>query len=358
MKITAVSISYRSAPLEIREKAAFTKKAQKILLKSITENIADEAAVLSTCNRSEIYTVSNRDIKNELFNIFNEKANADISQHLDVYEDICAIEHLFNTAAGLDSMIIGEDQILGQVKESYEQALESGGAKTVLNLVFRFAITAAKRVKTDTMLSKTPVSAATVAVKVCEEYTQINGKCALIIGASGKTGSVVLKNLKSKGDIKVYATYGRNKEDISGCKMIPYDRRYDYIDRSDIIISATSSPHFVLTDEKIKESIHSDKKRIFIDLAVPKDIDFMPFGQARLINIDGLERICRENNQKKLAETEKARVIMKKYINELENRLIYNEYCDRINMDMKKVFHARDTLSPDAFFEYVKEICR
>lgn len=165
MGISLISISHRVAPLAIRELFAFPEEQQRELMRQAVERgIATECILISTCNRTEIYTYSDREESNftrvqELLLEFADAADVEnIGDYIRLYSDTGAVAHLFRVAAGLDSMVMGEDQILGQVKRAHDQARKTGTCGVYLNTLFRFAVTAAKKVKTETELSRTTVS--------------------------------------------------------------------------------------------------------------------------------------------------------------------------------------------------------
>lgn len=352
MSILLISISHKNAPLAVRNLFAFTKEQQKELMEElIGKGGFAESLVISTCNRTEIYvyqepfsgkaedlpcengengvksTTCSKDgehlSQNAYPNGFPDKKRAfprmqelilkkaqaeneeHITDYLRFYKDNKAIHHLFWVAAGLDSMVVGEDQILGQVKRAQEQAMEAGTAGKILNTLFRYAITAAKKVKTETELSKTSVSTATLAIKAGEEYLgSLEGKKVMVIGGTGKIGGIVLKNLYSMKGIHIYSTvrsvalshdcHAKNES----ATVIDYRERYACLDEMDLVISATSSPHYTLTYDKTAEQFHTRKPRVFVDLAVPPDIDGRvgSLSDTQLYNVDDFSRLARENN--------------------------------------------------------------
>ena len=172
MGISLISISHQHAPLSVRELFAFPENVQVDLMKQMLERkSAQECILISTCNRTEVYTYSDReessftDMQNLLLEFAEASEVENIGDYVRFYSGTKAIRHLFRVAAGLDSMVMGEDQILGQVKRSHEQARQAGTCEVYLNTLFRYAVTAAKKVKTETDLSRTTVSMATMAVK-------------------------------------------------------------------------------------------------------------------------------------------------------------------------------------------------
>ena len=191
MSIQLVSISHKTAPLHIRALFAFDAQTQTALMEKIRSlPLIEECVVIATCNRTEIYTYSSvKDSEREIFEWIRKMLARtvgtahDISGVLRFYYGPGAEHHLFEVACGLDSMVIGEDQILGQVKNAHQQAMAQHMCGTYLNAFFRYAVTAAKKVKTDTRLSKTPVSTASVCIKAAQDYVgRLEHKKVLLIG--------------------------------------------------------------------------------------------------------------------------------------------------------------------------------
>lgn len=379
MKLLAVSVSHKTAPVYVRELMAFTKKKQAEILRFIKDNIAAECVLVSTCNRCEFYLVSKTDIKevflNYLYSLVNErKCGFDIIPYIKIYENADAVSHLMSTTTGLQSMVMGEDQILGQVRDAYGYAVENGVSGIYCNTLFRLAVTGAKKVKTETMLSKTPVSVATIAIKLCENVLgTLKEKNALIIGATGKMGDIIYKDLLSLGYVNLFVTTRTHDavlfDDFKAAEIIDYSDRYKHLDKMDIIISATSSPHYTLTADKTEQAIKTKKNRIFIDLAVPKDIE----ESSRYIykNIDNLRELSELNNKKKLKEAEKAEEILKKYLNEflvwqifyenrdfLEKTEIKIGNKDEANKFRHNIYNAKADMDYISFGEFIEDLRR
>lgn len=342
MGIQIISISHKIAPLHIRELFAYTEEQQIHMMQEMTSHVeVPECVVLSTCNRTEMYVYTTSGSQGQVFNLMEDvllkeagaEAEEEIGSYLLFYYGKKAIQHLFQVAAGLDSMVIGEDQILGQVKNAHQQARKAKMTGVYLNTFFRMAVTAAKKVKTDTDLSRTSVSTATLAIKVAEERLgSLKGKKVMLIGATGKIGGIVLMNLISQGDAEIYVTTRSNK--VVAVKhgkadfiSIDYDVRYDYLDKMDVIISATASPHYTLTYSKIKKSIETPKSRVFVDLAVPMDIEKKvgALEEACYYNIDDFTKIAEENNQKKIEEAKAASEILEDYEKQFEQWMVFQK---------------------------------
>lgn len=363
MEIITVGVSHETAPVAVRERISFTKKKQAELLRYIKQNIAKECVILSTCNRCEFYIAGGSGDK--LTEYIKSLTDDCVMKYLRVLKNDDCAEHLMLTAAGLRSMILGEDQILGQVKDAHETAMKNDACGPYLNTLFRLAVTGAKRVKTDTLLSKTPVSAATVAIKLCRETLgALDGKNVLVIGASGKTGSIVLKDLTSVKNVNLYATsrrHGESVNKIDGAVNVDYDKRYDILDICDAVISATSSPHFTLEKGKTAAALVTRKKRLFIDLAVPRDMDIAEDEYNIYKNIDDLKEIANRNNEIKLTETEKAKRILKSYCDEFrvwrlfyDNRRVFDRAEDRIENESEKDHFRREIYRLKSENNYMK----
>lgn len=322
MLLAVISISHEKAPLHIRERVSFTKRRLSEILNYTKLNIAEESVILSTCNRCEFYLAGGEGICDKMTEYLKIIAGEDIKKYIAVYKNNECCRHLMMTAAGLKSMIIGEDQILGQVKEAHRFSMEEGAGGKYLNTLFRMAVTGAKKIKTETLLSKTPVSAATISIKLCRDILgTLYGKNILIIGAGGKTGSIVLKDLLSVKKDGVYVTsraHGGVSGSFEDVVVVDYEKRYDILDKCDAVISATSSPHTVLEKDKIKSAVRTEKTRAFIDLAVPRDIEAADGVGIVYKNIDDLREIAESNNKIKIREIKKAENILEEYINEFK----------------------------------------
>ena len=263
-----------------------------------------------------------------------------------LFDNWLAISHLFKVCCGIDSMILGEDEILGQTKKSYYEAMEHHTVSFCLNKIFQSAFSCAKRIKTETALSNTSVSAATLAANEaakCGETVNV-----LIIGASGKIGSAVLKNLVSHKNIHVRAAFRKHNEMFRiagsiGAQPIDYHQRYDYMNDADCIISSTASPHYTVTLYDLKNCLADDRPRLFIDLAVPPDIDekITQLNGVRLLNIDYFETLAKENNVLKLDSVEAAKQIIIAEMDDLKKELLYHSFMPEL-ANIKQQFTDRN----------------
>ncbi|MDQ2086950.1 glutamyl-tRNA reductase [Herbivorax sp. ANBcel31] len=333
MNIFVSGINHKTTSIDIREKLKFTRESGQEVLREIIKIPEVKACVLlSTCNRTEVYIHSENSTfyRGEIEKILCEIKGFDLysfKKHFYFYTSKKAVEHVFKVACGMDSQILGEDQILAQVKDAHFIALECGTGNDVLNTLFRESITCAKKVKTFTALSKNSVSAGSLAVKLVKDYFKgnIKNKCALVVG-TGEIGAVSLKYLMSEDVGKVYVTNRTHGKADSLSKQyddvlaIDYKDRYSVINECDIIISATSSPHYTITKDMLEKNIIDYKKRIIVDLAVPRDIDLAveKLSGIEYFNMDNLKITVDKNIDKRLLEVSKAEKIIEKFLVEYE----------------------------------------
>jgi glutamyl-tRNA reductase len=305
VEIVVVGMDHRWAPLEIREKAAFISRTIKEGIAALTAHSeVAEAVILSTCNRSEIYAASESAEKAAaiLKDFYISEKTPEAETYLFAYRGIEAVRHLFRVVSGLDSMILGEDQILGQAKDALEQAQRCRGAGKFLTKAFREAITFSKKIKTVYKISETPLSLSSTAVKHIkrlfpEDYAD---KKVMIIG-SGKMGRLALQYMDAEGFRRVYMTNrtyhpAPEYEKVyhgGGVTVVPYPKRYDVMGEMDVVISATASPHRVI---KQADFPARTKPVVLIDLALPRDIDraLADDAQVALITIDDFNHIIDE----------------------------------------------------------------
>ena len=342
----ALGISYKNAPLSVREQFSFDAQKREAIRSALGASV-----VICTCNRTELYFTDTDTGKAAA--LLRELSGAgNITEYLRIYEDTAALRHLFRVTCGIDSMILGEDEILRQVKEAYAEASAAGSTDFELNTAFQTAITCAKRIKTETALSKTPVSAATIAANEAGKLgSNVN---ILMIGASGKIGSSTLKNLLPRTNVHITQTaraHSAGTVQYDGVRTVPYDRRYDFADSADCIISATSSPHFTLTKERLGAVLHTNKPRLLIDLAVPPDIERTVAGieGVRLIGIDDLGELARRNNELKMSAAEQAELIISEELDELQKKLAFHAFLPQLDQ-------ARETAERLTFDELLYKL--
>ncbi|CAM3457143.1 glutamyl-tRNA reductase [Aeromicrobium ponti] len=325
MHILVVGLNYKTAPVEIRERLTFNSSqlgdAMKTLndKKSILENI-----ILSTCNRTEIYAVVDQlhtgryYIKEFLAEHFNMD-QSEFSPFLFIYEEDGAIEHLFKVACGLNSMILGETQILGQVRSSFLEAQSEKTTGTVFNHLFKQAVTLAKRAHSETDIGANAVSVSYAAVELAKKiFGTLENKHVLILGA-GKMGELAIQNLHANGASKVTVinrTYEKAQDLASryAGEAKTLDELQNALMDADILISSTGAKEFVITKDMMAnvEKMRKGKPLFMVDIAVPRDLDpkLAELDSIFLYDIDDLEGIVEANLQERKKAAEKIQLMI------------------------------------------------
>lgn len=363
-----ISVSHKKAPVNIREKFALSNEEKAAFIQKLKKNPQiSGCVVLCTCNRSEIYITGSRTAIGELQREVAEFKNLslqEILKYLNLYSGDRAIAHLFKVCCGFDSMVLGEDEILGQVRDAYQLSLEQNGADYELNVLFQRALAAAKRIKTDTNLSRTPLSIATLVANEVFHFEKEGEKRVMVIGMSGKMGSTITKNILSKPGIQVTGTYRSHKPDFvmevksERVKLVEYKDRYQYMNDMDIVVSATSGPHYTVTKTELDQVLTDRKKRLFIDVAVPIDMDpeIRSEEGLTLYDIDYFETLSKNNTEIKMRELDRARALMEEDLDAAIREMMFHPYIRRMGelhqaFDGKKLetvlFKIRDHVSSD-----------
>ena len=307
MHVLVVGMNHRTAPVEIRERFAFREEELPDALRMLKEtNSVLEGVILSTCNRTEVYAVVDRLYMCGTFvRGFLEKwfgvPRRDMLPYLYIYEDDMAVEHLFRVACGLDSMILGETQILGQVKDAFATAQACGATGTMFNSIFRQAVTLAKRAHTETGIAERPVSVSYAAVELGRSIVGDYGdKTVLLIGA-GKMGGLTIRHLKAAGVGRLLVanrTWSRAVEtaEAFGGRAVPWESVGEALAEADVVVSSTGASGHVLTAEAVRAALagrRTDRPVLMIDIAVPRDLDpaIGDLPNVYLYDIDDLERL-------------------------------------------------------------------
>ncbi len=313
-EIASMLVTHRKASIDEIEKA-WHGDVETLLRWVGSHELVDECAVLKTCNRVEIYVVSPRGEK-VLFELA-KKARVS-SRIIDFHDHDESLLHLLRLASGLESMIIGEDQILGQMKDLVQIAMKAGTTGWMLDTAFKKAIQVGKRVRKETRINERSISVGSAAVDLAEEILgELAGKCVLVIGA-GETGELISKALKAKDIGSLYVTNRTfsSAECLAEClggTAIPFEEMRGHLRIADVVISATAAPHYILLKDDIERAMEGrERKLLMIDIANPRDIDedaaFVP--GVELHNIDSLKNISSENMRQRMAEMEKVDAII------------------------------------------------
>ncbi|AEM77926.1 glutamyl-tRNA reductase [Thermoanaerobacter wiegelii] len=314
----------KDTPLELREKVSF-KDIGEALIK-LKELGLEEVVILSTCHRSEIYfysqKISTDEVKDFFINYFGLKE--DFIKYLRQIYGLDAVEHIFRVACGLESMVVGEDQILSQVKEAIDTAQTFNSSGKIFFKLFRDAVTLGKKARTDTGIKDLALSISYIAVKFVQEvFKDIKGKKAFVIGL-GEMGQNAMKNLLDKGaDVfvtnRTFSKAIELKEQIPQINIVPYEEKYLHIATSDIVISATNAPHYTVNYDKFKK-IYDGRKICMVDIALPRDID-PRIGQIEgvsLYTIDDLKKTAEENKKERLSLIPVIEKMVKEEVNKFE----------------------------------------
>jgi glutamyl-tRNA reductase len=326
MHLLLVGISHRTAPVDLRERVDFQVRGVAGALGALAaRGSTREAVVVSTCNRAELYVaceeaVATRDDLVKFLSDFNGVASAEIAPHVYDVTDLDVARHLFRVAAGLDSLVVGEPQVLGQVKDAHTAATDAHTAGPILNRLFHASFAVGKRVRTETGLGSGAVSVSFAAVALARKiFGDVAGRTVAVIGA-GEMGKLTALHMKSQGVQHVtivsrtMAHAARTAEAIGGASAAPWDDMDAVLSASDIVITATGASAPILTKARIESVMRPRRNRplFIIDIAVPRDVEAAAgeIEQVFLYNIDDLQATVRENLARRASEVSRAEAIV------------------------------------------------
>ena len=326
MHLLLVGISHRTAPVELRERVDFQARDLATALRALSERgSAHEAVVVSTCNRAEMYvacddTEPTRQDLVRFLSDYNEVAPNEITPHVYDVADLDAARHLFRVSAGLDSLVVGEPQILGQVKEAHTVASDAHTVGPVLNRLFHASFGVGKRVRTETGLGSGAVSVSYAAVALAKKiFGDLHGRNVVVIGA-GEMGKLTAIHLKSQNVRQItivsrtMAHAARTAEAIGGASAAPWDELDAVLGAGDIVITATGAANPILTKAHTETVMRPRRNRplFIIDIAMPRDVEAAAgeIEQVFLYNIDDLQATVRENLARRASEVQRAEAIV------------------------------------------------
>jgi glutamyl-tRNA reductase len=307
MPLLVIGLSHHSSPVTVRERFAFADARIPSALQQLRESgIVDEAVILSTCNRVEIYAVSPLEPRQafaalQKFLVTCHDYREAITDELYTLAEPQSLHHLFKVAAGLDSMVLGETEILGQLKKAYDVALQNGHTSARLNKAFQRAFNVAKQLRTETNIQRGSVSIGSVAVELAEKiFSNLRDRDVLIIGA-GDTSEKTARALLSRGARSIIVSNRTHEKALAlaqelGGRAIHFEEWDREFANIDIVISSTSAPHYILNRARLEPLMKLRRNRplLLIDIAVPRDLDpdinFME--NVYLYNIDNLQAIA------------------------------------------------------------------
>jgi len=333
MSFQLIGVNHKSAPVEVRERLAIPESRLPEALKQFTQFPGvDEAMILSTCNRVELVARTKNggaDLRAFLGEYFQMERSV-IDPHLYEYKEKDAVRHLFRVTSSLDSMVLGEAQILGQVKEAYATARAVGSVNSQLDQLLTRAFAVAKRVRTETAVGSSAVSVASVAVELAKKiFGSLNGKHVYLVGA-GKMTELAARHLLAHGAASIFVanrTYDRAirlAQKFNG-QAIEFSRLYDTCDKADIVITSTGAPHAIFRREHGEQFLSRRKNRpmFFIDIAVPRDVDpeMNKLDGIFVYDIDDLQQAIATHVADRKKEAEKADAIINTEVERFQARL-------------------------------------
>jgi glutamyl-tRNA reductase len=336
MHLFLLGVSHRTTPVELREQLDFAARGLGPALSALAARPnTGEAVVLSTCNRAELYVAceevaaARADLLAFLAEYHGLAADA-VVPHLYERVDAEAAQHLFRVAGGLDSLVVGEPQILGQVKEAYSAATEGGTTGPVLNKVFPWSFTVGKRVRTETALAEGAVSVSFAATALARKiFGDLAGRTVLVIGA-GEMGKLTAQHLKAQGVERMLITsrtlaHAAALAESIGGTPVPWADLLSTLTQADIVITATGAVLPILTRQQVASVVRGRRNRplFLIDIALPRDVDpaVGDLDSVFLYNIDDLQAVVQENLTRRAAEVARAETIVADEVKRFETWL-------------------------------------
>ena len=333
MNYVLIGVNHRTAPVEVREQFAIPEARLPEAVKALTScSGVEEGMIVSTCNRVEIIARTT-DEGSRLDQFFHQFYGFDPEQyraHLYEHRDRDAVRHVFRVASSLDSMVVGEPQILGQVKEAYATARAVGGVNSQLDALLTRAFAVAKRVRNETAVATSAVSVASVAVDLAKKiFGNLQGKSIYLVGA-GKMCELAARHLLAHGAEQIFVsnrTYDRAvalAKKFNG-QALPFDQLYDTVPQADIVITSTGAPHAIFRKEHGERFLSRRRNRpmFFIDIAVPRDVDpeMNKLDGVFVYDIDDLQQVVSSHVADRRVEADRAEAIVQLEVDKFQARL-------------------------------------
>ena len=336
MKTVVIGLNHNTADVDVREKFAFNgPKLEEGLLafKELPE--VEEAMILSTCNRVELYAnVTDSEKASEaikaFLSSFHHIDRASLDKAIYIYNDMNAVKHIFRVASSLDSMVVGEPQILGQLKDAFQLALSKKTTSFILNKLMKKAISVAKRVRTETRIAENAVSISFAAVELAKKiFTDLSKRVCMLLGA-GEMAELAARHLIGNGVKEVIVS---NRTHERACDLakefhgrpVPFDDFIQEMARTDIVICSTGAPHYILTRDQMQKVMKERKQRqvFIIDISVPRNIDpeINKLENVYLYNVDDLQDAVDTNLFERKQEAEKAEKIVEEELDTFQKWL-------------------------------------
>ena len=332
MSLITLGINHKTAPLDLRERLAFTPQSLPEALLSLKKLAhVEEASILSTCNRTELYCVTSKDNDQAIiqwFSHFHGLDESQIKEHIYLHAHEETVRHAMEVASGLDSMVLGEPQIAGQMKVAYATANENGTIGQLLGQLYQRAFAVSKQVRTDTDIGSSPVSVAFAAVSLAKQIFGDLGQSTVLLVGAGETIELTARHLHSQGVSKIIIANrsverAKKLADEFGGEAISLQHISDHLHRSDIVISSTASPLPIIGKGTVERALKQRKHEpiFMVDLAVPRDIEpeVNDLDDVYLYSVDDLQSVIEENMENRLHAAEQAHEIIDGHVSQFLN---------------------------------------
>jgi len=322
LEILSIGVSHHTAPIAVRERVAVAPDRLEDALRDLCSRPGiEEAMIVSTCNRLEIYAAVSGEEGAAAARAFLREREPTIDRHLYENRGLAAVRHLFRVCSSLDSMVIGEPQILGQVKEAFRRAEQARTVGRILSRSVQRAFTVAKRVRTNTQIGAAAVSVGFAGVELARKVLgTLEGRSAMLVGA-GEIGTLAARHLAGAGcrDLHVVNRSRERAEALAaelGATAHPWDALFDLLVRCDVVVCSTSAQEPILTRERVQEAMRKRRHRplLIVDLAVPRDVDprANEVADVYLYDVDDLDRVMEENRESRRREAALAEGIVER----------------------------------------------
>jgi len=373
MNFLLLGVNHRTAPVEVRERMNIAESDLGLAVSDLVHRAGIlEGMILSTCNRVEVVVNAQDQVDAQpiLRGFLADFHHCDLSayeKYLYWHRQHEVVHHLFRVASSLDSMLVGEPQILGQMKRAHAIAREAGGLDGLLDEVLMHAFTVAKRVRNETAIGSAAVSVSYAAAELAKKiFGPLAGKTVFVIGA-GKMSELAAKHLMRSGVSSILVTNRTHERAVELARAfhgtaIPYRELLDHLAKADIVLSSTSAPHFVVTKEQVEKLLAARRHRpmFFVDIAVPRDIDpaVNELDNAFVYDIDDLEQVVDANKKQREREAVWAEEIVQQEVQKMMKRLATREVAptiraleDRLNrireLELERHRGRLNTLTPE-----------
>lgn len=339
MSIILIGVNHKTAPIEIRERLAFDDAACAAGLRNLVDGqVVREGLIVSTCNRVEILSATASDQIDlgagrvtQFLDTSGKLPPGFLKDHLYRHTDEEAVRHLFRVASSLDSMVVGEPQVLGQVRHAYSLAVEAGTAGRVLNRLVHHTLRVAKRVRTETGIAASAVSISYMAVELGKKiFASLKNSTVMIIGA-GEMAELSAKHLVNAGASRVLianrteAAARQLANQIGAATTVPFDQIGEFLHEADLVICSTGAPDYVITEAQVRKATRRRRRRptCFIDISVPRNIDpvVAKVPNVFLFDIDDLEQVISSNIREREREAERAELIVQSEVMQFQQSL-------------------------------------